>query len=354
MLRFFIIFGLIGCTGKSRDSADNPSTSDDPQPEDTSDSGISIPDPPGAFTLTISGTDNETLVFDNVTCGVPEAFPKFDMFWRSNSNAHCFVLRVLLNGEYAETGNYTNAANSLSIRLQEEAGCQARFYQTDLSQGDDVTMTIESNGEGNLWGQVEVASMHSSSGQIAINPKTRKKIHLNLELKHLLRPEAEPPEHAQRGPLDLGFFAGGVVDALDGARHVAHKAVRAADEDEYVVLRRRRQHRPRERVVDAARPGRREDRSAGRARGRRRRRGFRDARERVVHAQAARARGRQRGELRVQERVLRLPVRHDEVQQRRVLRVREQGGDEVHEGCHARPARLCGRQPGEPPRRVIF
>ena len=41
-------------------------------------------------------------------------------------------------------------------------------------------------------------------------------------------------------------------------------------------------------------------------------------------------------------------MRHDEVQLRRVLRIREQGGDEVHEGCHARPA----RQHPDPPEAI--
>ena len=164
----FLISLMMACGGK--DSQENEPDSSPSEPDDTEDSGIEIPDPPGSFTLTISGSDNETLVFDSSTCGIPEAFPKFDMFWRNSSNSHCFVIRVLINGEYVEPGTYSNSEQSLSIRLQEEAGCQARFYQADLSQGDSATMSIEGDGEGTLWGQVQVESMHSSTGQIAISP----------------------------------------------------------------------------------------------------------------------------------------------------------------------------------------
>ena len=172
MLNVICIFGLLGCGDKTTDTSINPEPSNNPQPEDTSDSGIDIPDPPSPFTLTISGTDNETLTFDNVTCGVPEAFPKFDMFWRSSSNAHCFVIRVLVNGEYVEEGSYNNTDHSLSVRLQEEAGCQARFYQADLTQGDSITMTIEEDGEGTMWGEVQVESMHNGDASITISPSS--------------------------------------------------------------------------------------------------------------------------------------------------------------------------------------
>ena len=171
MLRTILVLGLMACGNKD---TDNETTEPDSSPSepDTQDTGIEIPEPPDTFTLTLIGSDNETLVFDNSTCGIPEAFPKFDMFWRSSTNAHCFVIRVLMNGEYPEDGNYNNTDHSLSIRLQEEAGCQARFYQTDLSKGDSVTMTLEGNGEGTIWGEIQVESMHSDAGQIAISPTT--------------------------------------------------------------------------------------------------------------------------------------------------------------------------------------
>ena len=172
MLHVIFLLGLLGCGDKAGDTSDNPEPMDSPQPDSPPDTGIDIPDPPGPFSLSISGTDNETLTFDAPTCQIPEAVPNFKLYWRLSSGAHKFVLRLFINADYQGAGSYDNGSQNISVRLQEEAGGSGRFYQTEAENGDNVSLAIETDEDGMVWGEVSLSSMHNGESSINISPSS--------------------------------------------------------------------------------------------------------------------------------------------------------------------------------------
>ena len=170
MIQNIALWSLLSCGDSPKETSEDtgePTTAD--TSSDTEDTD-SVPPEPEAFVLSISGSDNESLTFDTPTCQIPDAVPHFNLYWRLSSGGHKFVLRVFINAEYEGTGTYDNSTNNISVRLQEEAGGSGRFYQTEAEKGDVVTATIETNEEGNVWGTIEVATMHNGESSISLSP----------------------------------------------------------------------------------------------------------------------------------------------------------------------------------------
>ena len=164
----FPLLLFLSCGDKEHSPDDTTATSDtDTQPQDT---GPVVPDPPDNFTLVTSGEMTENLSFDAPTCTLTNGAPNFYAFWRSSSQSHVFVLKVELRGIYDGAGSYTGE-QGLTIKLQEEAGGAGRFFQSDSTQ-DSVTLTLETNEEGYIFGDASIANMHSSSGSISLSPST--------------------------------------------------------------------------------------------------------------------------------------------------------------------------------------
>ena len=156
---------LIACSGKTADTSTEPSSPDSP-PEDTS---PQLPEPPDAFTLNISGEATLSLNFDTPTCTIPDGAPNFYAFWRLASGEHKFVLKAELRNIYDGEGSYTEADGTV-IKLQEEAGGEARFFQTKQDDGDTATVTIEGIADDLIWGSGNAPSLHSGTGNISLEP----------------------------------------------------------------------------------------------------------------------------------------------------------------------------------------
>lgn len=137
------------------------------------------PEEPAPFTITISGTDNESLVFDSPTCQIPDAAPNVNVYWRNQAGSHKFVLRMMLRNDYdPEVEEYSIANNELSFTLQEEAGGQGRYYVADSTSGDSGTLSLfvyeEIIGEPTVWGEAVIETMHtpSTGASITLSPST--------------------------------------------------------------------------------------------------------------------------------------------------------------------------------------
>ena len=144
--------------------------------EDTTEDEI-IPEEPEPFSLTISGSDNETLPFNAPSCQIPDAAPNINIFWREQSGSHKFVLRIMLRNEYdPEISGYDISTNDLTFTLQEEAGGEGRYYATDPAAGHQGTLSLnvyeEIIGEPIVWGEADVMTMHNptSGDSITLSP----------------------------------------------------------------------------------------------------------------------------------------------------------------------------------------
>lgn len=146
--------------------------------EDTSSEEV-VPEEPAPFTITISGTDNEQLLFNAPTCQIPDAAPNINIFWRNQASSHKFVLRMMLRSDYdPEIVEYDTTNNDLTFTLQEEAGGEGRYYVTDPNSGDSGTLSLnvyeEIIGEPTVWGEAAVETMHNptSGAEITLSPST--------------------------------------------------------------------------------------------------------------------------------------------------------------------------------------
>ena len=146
------------------------------EPEDTGTEELT-PVEPEPFTITISGTDNESLLFNNPTCQIPDAAPNINIFWRNQAGSHKFVFRVMLRNEYdPEIAEYSIANNELSFTLQEEAGGEGRYYVADSNSGASGSLSLqvyeEIIGEPIVWGEAAVETMQnpSTGASITLSP----------------------------------------------------------------------------------------------------------------------------------------------------------------------------------------
>ena len=160
-----LVLFLIACSGKTAETSEEPSSPASP-PEDTS---PQLPEPPEPFTLAVSGEATLSLHFDTATCTIPDGAPNFYAFWRLASGEHKFVLKAELRNIYDGEGSYTQSDGAV-VKLQEEAGGEARFFQTNAAEGDTATISINGIADDVIWGSGNAPSLHSGTGTISLEP----------------------------------------------------------------------------------------------------------------------------------------------------------------------------------------
>jgi hypothetical protein len=135
-----------------------------------------FPADPTPFTLSYSGADSGSLVFDEVQCTWPPGSSNLRVGWRNASDEHVFVLLIDLLGVFDGVGSYSSDESSnVRARLQEEAGGSGANFVVDSAQGDLVSITVEGADQeaGQVWGSFDVATMHDlSGGMISLDPGT--------------------------------------------------------------------------------------------------------------------------------------------------------------------------------------
>jgi len=159
---------LIACTGKTTDSSSNQPTAEPDAPADT---GTTLPSQPETFTLVVSGDTNISLSFDAPTCTITDGVPNFYAYWRDSSGTHKFVLKAELRGIYAGEGLYTSADGAI-VKLQEEAGGEARFFQTTTDLPNDPWVEIEGVVDDTVWGTGNASNLSGPNGSISLTPTT--------------------------------------------------------------------------------------------------------------------------------------------------------------------------------------
>lgn len=170
-----IFIGLMLACGKDTDTDEEVEETEEDEIVDTS-SEDEAPQEPEAFSLTITGLMNETLLFDNPTCQIPDAAPNINIYWRNQASSHKFVFRMMLRNDYdPAVSDYNNESNNLSFTLQEEAGGSGRYFATDFAAGDQASLALEVYeeiiGEPTVWGNATVATMRNpTDGSITISP----------------------------------------------------------------------------------------------------------------------------------------------------------------------------------------
>ncbi len=168
-LSLFSALIFAGCGEKEDTGFEPPDTG--PDTEDTGPDLGDMPDDPAPFEITISGTDNETIVFDSPTCYYPVGSSNLRVFWRSGSGAHAWVLLAELLGDFEGPGTYDASNAAPRAKLQEEAGGEGRYYQAEATLGDTVSITVEQLEEDRAWGEYEVSGMHDTEGgSITLSP----------------------------------------------------------------------------------------------------------------------------------------------------------------------------------------
>ncbi len=159
-----------GCGDKETDSDTNIDTGSDTGP-DTAEDTDTFPDDPSPFQIQLSGDESENLRFDEPYCNNMMGSSNLRIFWRDSTNQHVWVLVAELMGSFDGAGTYTLDENgSVRVKLQEEAGGQARGYMTSHSDGDTAQIVLEHVEENRLYGHVTVSSMHGTNGQIGFSP----------------------------------------------------------------------------------------------------------------------------------------------------------------------------------------
>ena len=168
--------GLSGCPTNGDDDDDDSGSDDDDNDDDDDDSATddddSMPPDPGPFTLTLTGADNEAILFDASECLIyPEPSNiNFRTTWRGASHNAVLIAEVM--GGFAGAGTYTVDAQT-RIKLQSEAGSPYNFfYMVDTGQGDSGTVDVlHADTEAELvWGEFTFTAMHGSNGAIAVSP----------------------------------------------------------------------------------------------------------------------------------------------------------------------------------------
>ena len=155
---------FISCLGSKIDSATDLDSND----SSTEDTGY--PSDPSPFTISISGAATETLVFDDPTCASPTGSTNMRMFWRNKSDAHVFVLLAEILGDFNGAGTYTNPEFRANIKLQEEAGGQARYFaSTDASQ---VEITYEIADENFIYGSATALKLYNGEEELNVSPNS--------------------------------------------------------------------------------------------------------------------------------------------------------------------------------------
>jgi hypothetical protein len=161
-----LAISLSACGPEKEDPEEPAVEPSEPAAEDTG------PEDPSPFTVEVNGEENLTLVFDLPDCSSPLGSSNLRTFWRSGSGEHVFVLVAEVLGSYAGEGSYSSDSLTVRTKLQEEAGGQARYFATDTAQGDSALVVIDSADDTNAIGEATAATMHSTTGSIAITPSS--------------------------------------------------------------------------------------------------------------------------------------------------------------------------------------
>ena len=158
------LFFLFACGKKTLDTSDTSSE----------DSGDGFPENPAPFSIQTAGPESLSLTFNEPSCSSPTGSSNMRVFWRNGSGQHVFVLVAEVLGMYDGEGLYTppdpaNPPNRVAIKLQEEAGGQARYYASN-----ENTATLEINfeivEEERFAGYAHVSSLFGSDGELTLEP----------------------------------------------------------------------------------------------------------------------------------------------------------------------------------------
>jgi hypothetical protein len=127
-----------------------------------------MPESPIPFNVSVSGVYSGTLAFDKGECS--QLGNNFRQTWRNEGRTHVFVLIADIVGVYAGPGDYDASMGRVGVKLQEEAGGYGYFFQTDASDGDPLTITIEYCDDDIAWGHFDVSTMSSEKGAVTVSP----------------------------------------------------------------------------------------------------------------------------------------------------------------------------------------
>jgi len=172
--------GIAGCPAPADDDDDDDDATGDDDSADDDDAtgeddttGGEMPPVPAPFTLTLSGGENESIVFDAAECVL---YPSpsdinFRTTWRGPDHNAVLIAEVM--GAFAGAGSYAIDGAQTRVKLQSEAGSPySFFYQVDAAQGDSGTVeVIHVDGEaGVAWGEYTFSGMHGGNGALTVSP----------------------------------------------------------------------------------------------------------------------------------------------------------------------------------------
>ena len=164
MIYFSLLFA---CTQSKTDSADTNNSDDTSLTEDTAEQ---YPADPSPFTITISGAESETLIFDKPSCSSPTGSPNMRMFWRNRSGSHVFVLLAEVLGDFDGVGTYTAPEQRVNIKLQEEAGGQGRYFASNDSSNSVITYDISDDNF--ISGEASVNALYNGDLEVTLSPSS--------------------------------------------------------------------------------------------------------------------------------------------------------------------------------------
>ena len=136
--------------------------------------GDGFPENPAPFTIQTTGAESLSLTFNEPSCSSPTGSSNMRVFWRNSSSQHVFVLVAEVLGMYNGEGSYTppspaDPPNRVAIKLQEEAGGQARYYASDENTAA-LEVNFEIVEEERFAGYARVSSIFGSDGELTLEP----------------------------------------------------------------------------------------------------------------------------------------------------------------------------------------
>jgi len=175
MIFKFSILLLLSACGVS---VDDEKSTDSAQETDSSSSDSAEQDgfapDPSPFSITISGDESLDLRFDSPICTHLQGSSNLRVFWRNASDQHVFVLVAEIMGGFDGPGSYQSGVSQgqVRVKLQEEAGGQARGYFTNTGEGDSAMIDIDliEPDPYRLTGSATAQTLHGTNGQINLNP----------------------------------------------------------------------------------------------------------------------------------------------------------------------------------------
>ncbi len=163
-----------GETGADGGAGDDGETGDDGAADgDDGGTGTGLPASPAPFTLQLSGALDRALVFDSPSCSHLEGSTSFRQFWRGDG--HVFVLIIEMVGTFPEAGGpgAWTAADGARVKLQEEAGGDGNFFQSDPAD-PALVFTLEGfdTDADEAWGTATVGALLDAEGaSLALDPQ---------------------------------------------------------------------------------------------------------------------------------------------------------------------------------------